>query len=107
MRDERASVLLSELKDGLSLLYGSRLRGVYLFGSRARGEADSESDVDVLIVLNRVGHYAAEIDRTSRLTSELSLNYGVSLSRVLVSESDWLNRQTAFLRNVRAEAVPA
>ena len=30
---------LSELKDGLTSLYGARLKGLYLFGSHARGEA--------------------------------------------------------------------
>ena len=56
--------LLDELKAALHHLYGPRLRGVYLFGSYARGDQDSESDVDVLIVLDRFEHYGAEIDRT-------------------------------------------
>ena len=42
--------LLTELKAGLTHIYGEWLKGVYLFGSYARGEADDESDVDVLIV---------------------------------------------------------
>jgi predicted nucleotidyltransferase len=41
---------------------GARLKGVYLFGSYARGEAGEESDVDVLIVLDRVESYSQEIE---------------------------------------------
>jgi len=56
--------LLARLKEGLASVYGWRLKGLYLYGSYAAGEQDEESDLDVLIVLDRVDHYAAEIDRT-------------------------------------------
>ena len=99
--------ILGELNRRLASLYGQRLRGVYLFGSYARDEANEESDVDVLIVLDRVGNYSREIDTTSELTSELSLEYDVSLSRVFVTEEQWRNGQTNFFQNLREEAVPA
>ncbi|MGH2361057.1 MAG: nucleotidyltransferase family protein [bacterium] len=99
--------LMAEMKDGLTAMYGARLRGVYLYGSYARAEADRESDVDVLVVLDHISHYAAEVDRTGPLVSALSLQYGVSVSRVFVSEQDWSGRTTPFLANVWDEAVPA
>jgi predicted nucleotidyltransferase len=74
--------ILGELNLRLLALYGERLRGVYLFGSHARDEANEESDADILIVLDRVENYSREIDTTSELTSELSLEHGISLSRV-------------------------
>lgn len=106
-RDGRLAALLAELKRGFEELYRERLRGVYLYGSYARGEEDAESDVDVLVVLDRVDHYGAEIDRSSRLVSALSLQYGVSISRVMVSQEEWARRQSPFMSNVREEAVPA
>ncbi|MGH9324326.1 MAG: nucleotidyltransferase domain-containing protein [Vicinamibacteria bacterium] len=101
------AMLLSELEAGLMVMYAGRLKGAYLFGSYARGEADSESDADVLIVLDRISGYGAEVERTGRLISELSLKYGVSVSRTFVSERDWLSGESPFLTNVREEAVPA
>jgi predicted nucleotidyltransferase len=99
--------LLSELRAGLSTIYSNRLIGVYLFGSHARNEADAESDVDVLVVLDRVEQYSSEVSVTGPLISQLSLQFGVSISRVFVSQHDWTNRHTPFLANVREEAIPA
>jgi len=99
--------MLQEFREVLSRLYGPRLRDVLLFGSYARGDFDSESDVDVLVVLDELANYGAEVDRTGPAVSELSLKYGVSISRVFVSEHSWGNKRTAFLDQVRSEAVTA
>ncbi len=99
--------MLAELRTHLSAIYGSRLRGVYLFGSYARGEAEEESDVDVLIILDQVSNYSQEIDRTSESVSGLSLKHGAAISRVFVSEQKWREGQSLFFQNVREEAVPA
>jgi predicted nucleotidyltransferase len=101
------SRLLAELREGLTRLYGPRLRGLYLFGSYARNAADPQSDVDMLIVLDRLDHYGAEVDRTGELASRLSLKYGVAVSRVFAAEPDWLAGESPFLNNVRPEAIPA
>ena len=99
--------VLGDLKAGLRLVYGDRLRGVYLFGSYARGEADRESDFDVLVVLQDFVRYALEVDRTAELAADLSLKYSVTISLVFFREREWLHGDTPFLSNVRDEAVPA
>jgi type I restriction enzyme S subunit len=104
---EAIATALSQLKRGLAELYGERLKGVYLFGSYARGEAGEESDLDVLIVLDQVQDYSAEIARTSELIARLSLACGRSISRVFVPEQRWREDQAMFFLNVREEAVPA
>lgn len=98
---------MTEFKQGLQALYGDRLRGLYLYGSYARGEADDESDVDVLVVLEEYARYCAEIERTSHLISSVSLKHGVSVSRVFVSEERWSHSDSPFLRNARDEAIAA
>ena len=102
-----SKAVMTELKERLDGLYGSRLRGVYLFGSHARGEADEESDVDVLIILDSIGNYSREIDRTSEVISGLSLSHGVAISRVFATERQWREDQSLFFLNVREEGVPA
>jgi predicted nucleotidyltransferase len=98
---------MAELKTGLVKIYGSRLKGLYLFGSYARGEQDSESDVDVLVVLEDFTSYFAEVERAGHLGAELSLKYGVSVSKVFMREEAWLHKETPFLLNVREEAIAA
>jgi predicted nucleotidyltransferase len=80
--------LLCELNAGLTESYGPRLQRVYLYGSYARGEVDSDSDVDVLIVLDRLERYGIEIEQTSHLVAALFLRYEVSVSRIFVSRAD-------------------
>jgi predicted nucleotidyltransferase len=68
--------VLAQLKERLRPLFGGRLVEMRLFGSFARGEANAESDVDVLILLDGDLHAnenealfreIAEVDRDARV----------------------------------------
>lgn len=104
---DKTKEIITEAKKHLADLYGVRLKGLFLFGSYARDEADEESDVDLLIVLDDVEDYSEEIGATSELISKLALKYDLSLSRVFASEEDWRDNHTLFFKNVREEAIPA
>lgn len=99
--------LMTEIKSGLDRTYGERLKGVYLFGSRARGEGDPDSDVDVLVVLDEVSHYYGELERTAELVSTLSLRYDVSISRVFLPLAEWREGEGPFVLTAREDAVAA
>ncbi len=43
--------LLHRIKQCLQPVYGDRLRGVVLYGSEARNEAEKDSDIDILVLL--------------------------------------------------------
>lgn len=98
---------MKELKEGLVRIYGDRLEELYLYGSYARGDARSDSDIDVMIVLNNYESYGKETDRTGELASNLSLEYGISISRVIMKELQWKKSDTPLLRNIRLDGVPA
>jgi uncharacterized protein len=97
--------LLTDLKSGLTAIYGEHLKGLYFYGSYARGDEDEDSDLDILVVLDRFDSYAAEVDRTGELASELSLKYGITVSEVFVREAEWLGGSSPFLSNVREEGI--
>lgn len=99
--------LLAELKQGLTEIYGDRLKAIYLFGSYARGDYHEGSDLDVMIVLTDYQNYGAEIDQSGELISRLSLESEISISRVIVKEIQWQESDTPLLRNIRAVGVSA
>lgn len=61
----------------------------------------------LLIVLDSIPSYAGEVDRTSELVARISLDSGISVSRVFVSEAAWRSQVSPFLENVREEAIAA
>ena len=71
------------------------------------GVGTHDSDVDVMIVLNNYESYGKEIDRTGELASDISLEYGISISRLIMKESQWKIGNTPLLRNIRMDGVPA
>jgi len=73
--------------------------------SQARGEARNDSDIDILVVLDQISSYGAEIERTSEFDLTGIPGVGYSISRVFVSQSAWLSEASAFLENVREEAI--
>jgi predicted nucleotidyltransferase len=44
--------VLKQIKSMLQEAFGERLHGVVLYGSEVRGEAESDSDIDLLVLLN-------------------------------------------------------
>jgi excisionase family DNA binding protein len=97
--------LQKELMKGLHSLYSSRLKGVYLYGSYARGQARPDSDLDLLLVLEDFSDVGEELRRTSGLTSDLSLKHGVPVTLLPVRAADFETRHTPLLINVRREAM--
>jgi predicted nucleotidyltransferase len=99
------TLILAELREYLTTLYGARLVDVILFGSQARGDAVVGSDIDVLIVLKGTVSQFEEVARTSEFTSALCLKYDVLLARVFLSEKEFLHSQMPFVQNVRREGI--
>jgi predicted nucleotidyltransferase len=97
--------MLEELRSALERLYGDRLRQVILYGSQARGEANEDSDVDVVVVLAGSIVPGREIDRMLDLVVELNEKYGTLISVYPVSEENYQATQSPLLINVRREGV--
>jgi uncharacterized protein len=103
--DTQLVPILTELRRRFEAFYGERLVQILLFGSQARGDATSGSDIDVLIVLQGPVNPGDEITRTSTLTASLSLQYDVVISRVFVSDAQFTDEQSPLLLNVRREGI--
>ena len=94
---------LKELQEYLSKVYGERLRGIYLYGSYARGDFRPDSDVDVLIALEGMPNPSQEIDRIGDGVADICLDHNVLITTFPVPE-EWLKkRKSPLFENVRRE----
>jgi len=97
--------IAGRMAESIREIYGDSLRGVYLYGPRAAGPAPVEADVETVVVLERVDHYGAELERTSHVCAALSHEMNLIVSRVFVSEADWNGGPVGVTPAIRAEAV--
>ncbi len=112
MAEDKLSVadlsgLLDRLARGLEALYGERYRGLVLYGSYARGEADEGSDVDVLLLLEGAVNPSRELRRVEPIVWPLSLELEIVVSLLPVSLAYYRDSMEPFMRNVRREGMPA
>lgn len=97
--------ILYYLRARLVNLYGSRLEDVVLYGSRARGDDEAGSDIDVLVVLSGEVDPAAEIHRTSELLSDISLRSNLLVSCNFIDKSKLEKGRGPLVRNVLREGI--
>ena len=97
--------LVREFHGRLAAIYGERLKGVYLYGSYARGEATDGSDIDVAVVLAGPVSRAEEDKRTDDLIGDLSLREDCVLMPLSLSEDEYAKAPYAVFRNIVREGV--
>jgi uncharacterized protein len=107
MQERRSLVEITtkKLKDYLQELYQDNLDKVILFGSEARGEAEIDSDVDILIVLKQPFTYFDEIKRISDFISDLCLDYELYLSCCFATVQKWDSAESGFYRNIHKDGI--
>jgi predicted nucleotidyltransferase len=98
---EIASAVAEELRG----VYGGRLKEVLLYGSWARGDAHPESDVDILVVLDRVRSWVEERDLMDDALWKHSLENSTVVSALIVSEADHARQQEPVLIRAVAEGI--
>jgi uncharacterized protein len=69
------SELLQRIKERLQELYGSRFRGLVLYGSVARGDDSPDSDIDLLCLLDGPVNMIKEISPIVDALSDLQQEY--------------------------------
>lgn len=100
----------SELKiiDVFKALLNKKIREPHLiaFGSRARGDAEPDSDLDVLLIVNEL---TPEIeDYISECAWEAGFNYGIILVPVVFTRNEWENgpeRYSLLAEAIKSEGV--
>lgn len=96
---------LNDLKSALERLFP--VKGLYLFGSKARGDFAPDSDVDVIVVID-AELTSAHKHRISDATLEINLSHGTQLSVISVTLDEWNSEIWSLLplfQAVRREGI--
>jgi predicted nucleotidyltransferase len=89
--------------------YGARLKGLYLFGSRARGDHEPDSDADVAVVLeDGPWKYRDERRALSDLTYDRLIDDGVEIQTIPIALSEWTDprrhHNPSLVRSMKRDA---
>jgi predicted nucleotidyltransferase len=103
----KAAPLLEAIRSAVAAAYGQRLRRVLLYGSEARGSARNDSDIDVLVLLDRVPDYGADLRRCLDALYPLSLQLGRRISPKPVDAREYETLDCPLYRQVHREGVAA
>ena len=102
-----AADIATRVRERLARLYGNRLRGVVLYGSMARGDDDSDSDIDMLVMLDGPVVWGEELRRIVHELYPLQLQLLRPIHAMPVDAASYEAGTYALFRNVRKEGIPA
>lgn len=105
MPRQTLNTILQQLRRELAQILGDQFVSIILYGSQARRQAGTGSDIDVLIVVRDDSNYRELIRLTSEIVAALSLQHDVVISRAFVSADRFAHEETPFLLNVRREGL--
>jgi len=98
--------IFSQIRIYLENIYGDNLVHLILYGSQARGNATTDSDIDILVVLKPEKINAwDEIEKTGEFIAKISLQNNIVISRNFISFSRFHTENSPFLLNVRREGI--
>ncbi len=108
MTKEKIRVVAEKFAEEAKKVYGTKLHGIILYGSCARGDFEVDSDIDILILLDVPSD---EINRERKLmvdmSDKLDLDYDVVLAPVFQSYQLYEKylAVSAFYQNIQKEGV--
>ena len=100
-KESRSKAIEKFVKKAKELL-SDDLIDILIYGSVVRGEAKSESDIDVIVIVKRE-EFKSQMKLAS-LAFDVLMDTGEYISVQAVMPEDF-NRDTIFMRNVREEAI--
>ena len=101
----RDFLLAARCKRLLQEYYGRKLKGLVLYGSVARGSATKESDIDLLVLLDKKFQYGKELDIVVDLLHPLQLESTKLISAKPTLWKDFIEGECLLYRNAKEEGI--
>jgi predicted nucleotidyltransferase len=92
-------------KESLANYYGPRLKGLVLYGSLARDQASTGSDIDLLVLLNKPFDYFQELHQIIDLLYPIQLESEQLISAKPAAFDDYEQKAIQLYRNAKREGL--
>ena len=102
---ERISEVVQKCKAALESHYGSQLKGVVLYGSVARNQSDSMSDIDLLVLLSKPFDYFSELRQVIDILYPIQLESDNLISAKPVTPDEFERGSIQLYRNAKREGI--
>ena len=97
--------LLNQIKDRLRDAHGERLQGIILYGSEARGDAEPDSDIDLMVLLRGPIELWNDIRTNVHALYDLQLEVIRPIHAMPVDIEAFRAGKYALYRNAKREGV--
>ncbi len=102
----RHNRILREIQRLAHKLFANLPISVYLYGSRARGDATKDSDWDLLIVTDDSLNISGAFEKFAYPFTEIGWSLDEQITPLLFTKSQWeAERNTLFYLNVQNDAI--
>lgn len=102
---DKNNQIIQKCKEALAKQYGKQLKGVILYGSMARKESTTDSDIDLLVLLDQPFDYFAELRQLVDILYPTQLESEKLISAKPVLYQDFEIGNLSLYRNARREGI--
>ena len=97
--------VLKRFRAAVGEIYGDRVERVVLFGSRARGDAQPESDYDVAVFLRDMTDRPTEMNRLADLATDILYDGGPFIHAMPYPAGSYNDERMPLMYEIRADGI--
>lgn len=97
--------IVQEFKQRLLAEFSDEIVSVIVFGSVARGEDKSDSDIDVMVVFREGVDASSRWSKVCSISSDVSFDYDTLIGSLVTSEREMATHISPLYVNIRKEGI--